>query len=169
MHPQPSSPHSGVQRPRATRPTKRPPHLVPITTNPDRDSSWPSSPSHTLSRWDASSPLPPFHGALKPLSLASRQRRPLQQTRELRPHVLRAEVQLRNAPGVPGNHALKVRILFHEGARVRMSKPGRNPDRIPSITRMNFSRPLRSRRKDAKTRSQGHPLLPPLRLCFPMN
>jgi hypothetical protein len=164
MHPQPSSPHSGVPRRREARPTKRPPRHVSTTTNPDRDSSWPSSPSHALSRWDASSPLPPFHGALKPLVLAHRQRRPLQQTRELRPHVLRSEVQLRNAPGVPGDHAAKVRILFHEGERVPMSKPGRNPDWIPAIARMIFSRPLRSRRKDAKTTSQGHPLLPPLRL-----
>jgi hypothetical protein len=185
MHPQPSSPHSGVPRPRETRPTEGPPRLVSTTTNPERDSSCLPSPSHTLSRCRASSPLPPFHGALKPLGLARRQRRPLQKSRELRPHVLRAKEvgphfeksqrildgatisglnplqaspvtagkgegiilavelstglrplrarlrtavsplgrvmhaldQLRNAPGVPGDHAAKVRILFHEGSR----------------------------------------------------
>ncbi len=64
---------------------------INTTTNPERDSSCLPSPSHTLSRCRASSPLPPFHGALKPLGLARRQRRPLQKSRELRPHVLRPE------------------------------------------------------------------------------
>jgi|GEM_PF-5492624 len=158
-------------RHRTTHPPT-PAHFIPhprinTTTNPGRDSSCLPSPSHTPCCWHASSPLPPFHGALKPLGLASRQRRPLQKSRGLRPHVLRSKVQLRNAPGVSGNHAPNVRILFHDGARVPMSKPGRNPDRIPTIARMDFSRPLRSRRKDAKTsRHEARTsTLPPLRLC----